>query len=92
MPAPNDPFPSIAIDLYQESLDVLAAFTNAETELLAQAALGATFLEITYDGSGIISRIFDNAQVSTLSDPEQLRLYPQLVGLFNLALRNKLYP
>jgi hypothetical protein len=91
MPAPNNPFPTIANDLAQESLDVLAAFSNAETELVGQGAQPATFLELAFDGT-YINRIFDNAQVLTLSDSEQLRLYPQLFGLFNLAMRNKLYP
>jgi hypothetical protein len=92
MPAVN-PFPGIYADLQQESLDVQAAFGNAEVELVGAAAATTYFLEIVFDSTaGHILRISDNAQVSTLSDAEQLRLYPQLGGLFNLAMRNLLNP
>lgn len=92
MPAPNDPFPNIAINLNLEQLDVLAAFTNAETELATNSAPPIAFLEIDYDGGGTISRTFDGQRVSSLSSAEQYRLYSQLGGLFNAAMRALLYP
>ena len=92
MPSPVNPFPNIELDLSQEALDILAAFTNAETELLSNSAPAIGFLELQYSGSGSILRAFDSAQVSTLPDSEQLRLYPQLGGLFNAAMRALLYP
>jgi len=92
MPAVN-PFPGIYADLQQESLDVQAAFGNAEVELVGAAAATTYFLEIVFNSTeGHILRISDNAQVSVLPDAEQLRLYPQLGALFNLAMRNLLNP
>lgn len=92
MPSPVNPFPTIALDLSQEALDILAAFTNAETELSTHSAPSVGFLELNYNGGGSIVRAFDSVQVSSLPDSEQLRLYPQLGGLFNAAMRAVLYP
>ena len=92
MPAPVNPFPNIALDLSQESLDVLAAFTNAETELVSNFAPPIGFLELQYNGSGSIIRAYDGLQVSSLQQSEQYRLHAQLGGLFNAAMRALLYP
>lgn len=92
MPAPVNPFPNIFLDLNQEALDVLAAFTNAETELVSNSAPFIGFLELQYNGSGSILRAWDGTQVSLLPDSEQYRLYAQLGGLFNAAMRALLYP
>lgn len=92
MPGPVNPFPNIALDLGQEQLDVLAAFTNAETELLSYAAPQIGFLELQYSGSGSILRAYDGLQVSSLQQSEQYRLHAQLGGLFNAAMRALLYP
>jgi hypothetical protein len=84
-------YSTIASDLTAESVDILAAFTAAQIELATQGAPVTYFLEIYWD-TGRIKRIFDDARVDSLPAAEQLRLYPQLGGLFNLAMRNLLYP
>jgi hypothetical protein len=84
-------YSTIATDLTAESVDILAAFAAAQSELTTQGAPVTYFLEIYFDTSRI-KRVFDDARVSTLPASEQLRLYSQLGGLFNLAMRNLLYP
>lgn len=87
---PN-PYNIITGDLNAEQAVILAAFNNAETELQSNSAPSTIFLELYWNGSTIV-RVFDNSQVSTLADSEQLRLYQQLGGLFNAAMRELLYP
>ena len=87
---PN-PYPTIATNLTAQSVDVLAAFTNAQVELNTQGAPDTQFLEIALSG-GKILRLWDGVQVNGLTPAEQLQLYPQLGGLFNLAMRKLLYP
>jgi hypothetical protein len=89
---PANPYTQIATNLTTEESNILASWGFAEAELASQSAPATAFLEIQWDGTTAISRVFDNAQISTLAQSEQLRLYPQLGGLFNLAMRNKLYP
>ncbi len=84
-------YATIAGQLTAESVDILSAFADARTELITQGAGDTYFLEINYTSSRI-KRTFDDVEVISLSDAEQLRLYPQLGGLFNLAMRNLLYP
>jgi hypothetical protein len=84
-------YATIAANLTAESVDILAAWGDARSELVSQGAPETYFLEINFTG-GRIKRTFDDVQVDTLADAEQLRLYPQLGGLFNLAMRNLLYP
>ena len=84
-------YATIAADLTAESVDILAAWNDARAELITQGAPETYFLEIYFDTSRI-KRTFDGAAVNSLSQAEQLRLYPQLGGLFNLAMRNLLYP
>lgn len=91
MPSPVDPYPSMFATLDQESLDILAAFANAEAALSSNSGAAVSFLELTYS-AGVISRSFDSSAVTSLSDAEQLRLFPQLAGLFNLSIRTALYP
>lgn len=84
---------AIATDLANQSAEILAAFTNAEQELTTQGAPQTVFLEIYFTGgTGTIRRIWDDTDVSSLSASEQLRLYPQLGGLFNLTMKQLLYP
>ena len=93
MPAPVNPYPTIYGDLSQQALDILAAFTNAGTELQnAGVTIVVQYLEIYYDGSGLIRRRWDDTRVNTLSNIEQLRLFPQLGGLFIEASKVLLYP
>lgn len=87
---PN-PYPTIATNLTAESVDVLAAFTDAAGELANQGAPPIGFLELQYDGSRIV-RAWDGTRVDTLPQSEQYRLYPQLGGLFNASMRALLYP
>lgn len=89
---PVNPYSTIATNLIAEEADIIASWGNAETELILQVAPATSFLEIQWDGISSIIRIFDSVQVSSLAQSEQLRLYPQLGGLFNLAMRNLLYP
>jgi len=88
---PANPYPTIATNLTTEESNITSAWGFAETELTSQGAPQTGFLEITWTTTNIV-RAFDGAQVSTLAQSEQLRLYPQLGGLFNLAMRNLLYP
>lgn len=89
---PN-PYSTITTNLNAEQAEILAAFGNAEAELLAQGAPQTGFLEIYWNtSSNQIQRLYDNAQVSTLDASEQYRLYPQLGGLFNAAIRALIYP
>lgn len=87
---PN-PYSTIATNLNAEQTVILAAFNNAETELNSNGAPSTIFLELYWDGTKI-ARVFDGAQVSALAASEQYRLYPQLGGLFNAAMRELLYP
>jgi hypothetical protein len=87
----STPYPVIVAELVAEQAEVLSAFNNAQTELNSQGAPVTAFLEIYFDGSAIL-RLFDNTPVTGLTPSEQLRLYPQLGGLFNLAMRASLYP
>jgi hypothetical protein len=89
---PANPYPQIATNLTTEESNIIASWGFAEAELTSQAAPATEFLEIRWDGGTSIVRVFDSVSVSTLSQSEQLRLYPQLGGLFNLAMRNLLYP
>lgn len=84
-------YSTITTELTAQSVDILAAFAAAQTELQTQAAPETYFLEIGFI-AGKVQRIWDGTQVSSLPAAEQLRLYPQLGGLFNLAIRNLLYP
>jgi hypothetical protein len=84
-------YTTIAADLTAESVDIAAAWGDAQSELATQGAPVTYFLEIYWD-TGRIKRIFDDARMTSLPAAEQLRLYPQLGGLFNLAMRNLLYP
>lgn len=64
--------------------DVTGAFTDAQTELVNIAAPTVQYLEIYFDGSHV-RRAWDGEKVDTLPLSEQLRLYPQLDGLFKKA-------
>ena len=70
---------------------VAAAFNQAQNELVSFGCDNVAFLEIRFDGSQI-QRIWDGAQVQSLPERERLRLFPQLNGLFKLAMNNRLYP
>jgi hypothetical protein len=70
---------------------VVNAFQQAQDDLVNFGCDPAAFLEIKFDGSKI-RRIWDDQEVQTLSERERLRLFPQLNGLFKLAINNKLYP
>lgn len=83
-------YPTFATDLTAQSVDILAAFSNAEAELASQGAVLTLFLELGFDGTNIL-RMFDGAVVSTLPAREQLRLFSQLNGLFFEAMKTVLY-
>jgi hypothetical protein len=71
---------------------VVNAFQQAQDELNNLSCDQTAFLEIKYDGGGNIRRIWDDQVVQSLSERERLRLFPQLNGLFKLAINNRLYP
>jgi hypothetical protein len=71
---------------------VVNAFQQAQDELSNLSCDPTAFLEIKYDGGGNIRRIWDDSVVQSLSERERLRLFPQLNGLFKLAVNNKIYP
>jgi len=71
---------------------VVNAFQQAQDQLLDNSCDPTAFLEIKYDGGGRIRRIWDDQVVQSLSERERLRLFPQLNGLFKLAINNRLYP
>jgi len=83
---------------YKPSLDnihevyIVNAFDLAQTTMAEQGCDATAFLEIKYDGGGQIRRIWDDSVVQSLSERERLRLFPQLNGLFKLAMNNRLYP
>lgn len=90
MPAnPYDIFRDQLIDIHDTV--VVNAFDNAATTLNAYGCDQTAFLELYFDGTKIV-RIWDSTNVSSLPERERLRLYPQLNGLFKLAMNNKLYP
>lgn len=91
MPSPVNPYPQLTVKINQQSLDVLAAFSNAAAELLAFSAGQTQWLELEYS-SGLITRTYDNAPVTSLSNLEQLRLFQQLNGLFIEAMKTVYYP
>lgn len=64
--------------------DVTGAFTDAQNELQNLGAPPVQYLEIYWDG-GKIYRAWDGQRVDALPLSEQLRLYPQLDGLFKKA-------
>ena len=78
-------------ELLLEYNGITAAWSQAETELQNLGAPASYFLEMYWDGSKI-KRIFDDTQVSTLPLKDQLHLYPQLNGLYALAVRNYYFP
>jgi hypothetical protein len=93
MAGPVDPFPTLYDDLEQQSLDILAAFTNAGNKLATQGVTTVVFYgEIYYDGGGLIRRRYDDTRVNALPSLEQLRLFTQLNGLFKAASNTLLYP
>ena len=65
--------------------DVTGAFTDAQTELSTISAPHVQYPEIYFDGSHV-RRAWDGEKVDTLPLSEQLRLYPQLDGLFKKAV------
>lgn len=70
---------------------VLQAWIDAKNELAAQGVPETIFLELRY-GDGKIFRLWDGSDVTGLSESEQLRLYPQLNGLFRKASLALLMP
>lgn len=70
---------------------VVDAFSQAATSMSEQGCDSTAFLEIYYQ-EGKIFRIWDSAEVQVLSQRERLRLFPQLNGLYKLAMNNRLYP
>lgn len=64
--------------------DVTGAFTDAQTELSNIFAPNVQYLELYFDGANI-RRAWDGEKVDGLPLSEQLRLYPQLDGLFKKA-------
>jgi hypothetical protein len=70
---------------------VVNAFQQAQDELNNLSCEPTAFLEIKYL-EGQIRRIWDDSVVQNLSERERLRLFPQLNGLFKLAINNRLYP
>ena len=71
---------------------VVNAFDQAGSVMNDTGCDLTAFLEIWYDGGGNVRRIWDDAIVQSLSERERLRLFPQLNGLFKLAVNNILYP
>jgi hypothetical protein len=86
-------FAQFYADLDAQATDILSAFTNAGLQLQTAGLTNQVqFLEIYYDGGGLIRRIYDDARVNQLPSLEQLRLYSQLNGLFIQATKELLYP
>lgn len=89
--------PNLYRDVYRPELQtihdtyVVDAFEKAQNDLVDFGCDVAAFLEIKFDGNKI-QRIWDGQEVQTLPERERLRLFPQLNGLFKLAINNKLYP
>lgn len=71
--------------------DINNSWGLAQSELGTQGAPDTIFLELNYSG-GKILRLWDGSQVNGLPQSEQLRLYPQLNGLFKKAMLALLMP
>jgi hypothetical protein len=84
-------YPEFFTRLQTLDTDINNSWSLAQSELNAQGAPDTIFLEITYSG-GKILRLWDGSQVNGLSESEQLRLYPQLNGLFRKASLALLMP
>jgi hypothetical protein len=70
---------------------VVNAFQQAGDAMNEQGCDQTAFLELRYI-EGQIRRIWDDAFVQSLPERERLRLFPQLNGLFKLAMNNRFYP
>jgi hypothetical protein len=80
-------------DLGTQATEILSAFTDAGLQLQTSGvSIQVFYQEIYYDGGGLIRRRYDDTRVNALSNLEQLRLYPQLNGLFIEASKTVLYP
>jgi len=64
---------------------IIGAFADAQTELMAISAPPTTYLELQWDGS-FVNRAWDNNKVVNLDLSEQNRLLSQLDGLFKKAV------
>lgn len=84
MPATQYQLKATKLNAYATN-DVTGAFTDAQNELFNIGAPPVQYLEIYFDGSKIY-RAWDDQRVDILPLSEQLRLYPQLDGLFKKAV------
>lgn len=75
----------------QANNKIIGAFADAETELNSASAPITEYLELQWDGD-FIRRGWDNEKVTNLTLSEQLRLYPQLDGLFKKAIYALILP
>lgn len=88
---PSFPYSDYATDLTAQATQIAAGWADAATVLTANGAPDTAFLEIGYRG-GKILRLWDGIQVTSLPASERERLFPQLAGLFKLAMNNVLLP
>ena len=88
---PSFPYTGYATDLTTEATQIAGGWADAQTVLGANGAPDTAFLEIAYQG-GKILRLWDGIQVTSLPASERERLFPQLAGLFKLAMNNVLLP
>lgn len=84
-------YPDFYTELAALDTTITSAWNNAQSELGTQNPPNTYFLEISWE-DGKIRRTYDGSQVSGLSKAEQLRLYPQLNGLFKKAMLALLMP
>lgn len=88
---PSYPYTGYVTDLTAQALQIVGGWGDAQTVLGANSAPDTAFLEIGYQGGKIV-RLWDGIQVTSLPASEQERLFPQLAGLFKLAINSVLLP
>lgn len=88
---PTFPYTDYATDLTAQALQITGGWSDAQSVLSSNGAPDTIFLEIGFV-AGKIVRMWDGAQLTALNPNEQERLFPQLAGLFKLAMNNALLP
>lgn len=88
---PTFPYTQWASDLVNQETQIEDGWADAETVLASNSAPDTAFLELGWQGGKIIW-LYNNAQVSTLAPSDRERLFPQLAGLFKMAINNALLP
>lgn len=88
---PSYPYTGYVTDLTAQATQIAGGWADAQAVLGANSAPDTAFLEIGYQGGKIV-RLWDQQEMTILPASERERLFPQLAGLFKLAMNNVLLP